>query len=182
MSTKTTVAIPERLLTSIPIAIPLAIFIVYILHLFGEWKSIAAEVDWSAPEHKGAVSIAGKQEAFWNTCSIIDASHYVKLPEQTLDWQKYQGTFNEIKLSSSFSNTFDGHWGTIIILALLGTFVVYFFKGLNFTVVDTSTPKSVNYKSPEKNRSAELIKLQQRYDKGEISFEVFQSEWNKKSS
>ena len=32
---------------------------------------------------------------------------------------------------------------------------------------------------PEKIANPEQAKLQQRYDKGEITFEVYQSEWNK---
>jgi len=32
---------------------------------------------------------------------------------------------------------------------------------------------------PEKPANSEQIKLQQRYDKGEITFEDYQAEWNK---
>lgn len=32
---------------------------------------------------------------------------------------------------------------------------------------------------PEKPANSEQIKLQQRYDKGEITFEIYQEEWNK---
>ncbi len=34
---------------------------------------------------------------------------------------------------------------------------------------------------PERLANPEQAKLQQRYDKGEITFEVYQSEWNKLS-
>ena len=40
-------------------------------------------------------------------------------------------------------------------------------------------PTYVRESKPERPANAEQIKLQQRYDKGEITFELYQSEWNK---
>lgn len=37
----------------------------------------------------------------------------------------------------------------------------------------------INQGKSERQANSAQLKLQQRYDKGEISFEVYQSEWNK---
>ena len=182
MNSKKTVTIPKRLITSIPISFFFTIFIIYLLHLFGEWKTIGSNVDWFAPENKGMMTIPTKLEGFWNSCAIGTASHYVKLDEQTLDWQQYETSFNGVKLSSSFSNTFTGHWRIILLFTLVGAFIVYFIRGLKFIVVDTEVHKSIRDNKPEKPANTEQMKLQQRYDKGEIPFEVYQSEWNKLNS
>jgi hypothetical protein len=42
---------------------------------------------------------------------------------------------------------------------------------------DTNRP--IENRKPEHPTNQKQIKLQQQYDKGEITFEVYQSEWNK---
>jgi len=44
-----------------------------------------------------------------------------------------------------------------------------------------ATPR-INDIKPERQGNAEQMKLQQRYDKGEITFEDYKTEWNKLGS
>ncbi len=179
MTSKKTVVIPKRFLTSIPIAFILTICVLYLLHLFGEWKNVSANIDWSAPENKGMISIPTKLDGFWNSCGINNTSHYVQLAEPTLNWKPYETNFNSLKLSSSFTNTFDKHFTFIILFSLIGSAIVYFIRGLNFKVVDTNRFKVTSDFKQETPANNDQIILQQRYDNGEISFETYQNEWNK---
>jgi hypothetical protein len=55
-------------------------------------------------------------------------------------------------------------------------------NGIKEARVDTEFPTYIMDNKPEIQSNSEQRKLQQRYDKGEIPFEVFQSEWNKLNS
>jgi uncharacterized membrane protein len=75
-----------------------------------------------------------------------------------------------------------------IIGVIISWFIFYYVtkaavrNGIREARADKEAPTYVRESIPERPASAEQVKLQQRYDKGEITFEVYQSEWNKLSN
>lgn len=69
--------------------------------------------------------------------------------------------------------------------AIISWFIFYYVvkaavrNGIREARSDKELPAYVRENKPEKPANAEQIKLQQRYDKGEITFDLYQSEWNK---
>ena len=76
-----------------------------------------------------------------------------------------------------------------ILLSIIGViigWVIFYFvakaavrNGIKEARVDQEAPKYAKETKPERPVNAEQMKLQQRYDEGEIPFEEYQSEWNK---
>ena len=52
-------------------------------------------------------------------------------------------------------------------------------NGIREAIPEKTLPTFFRDSKPEKPVNLEQIKLQQRYDKGEITFEIYQQEWNK---
>ena len=55
-------------------------------------------------------------------------------------------------------------------------------NGIKEALYDQILPTSFRANKPEKPANPEQIKLQQRYDRGEITLEIYQEEWNKLNS
>ena len=78
---------------------------------------------------------------------------------------------------------------TIYIFYIIGiiiSWIIFYYvvkaavkNGIREAIPDKILPTYFRDSKPEKPANAEQIKLQQRYDKGEITFEIYHSEWNK---
>lgn len=55
-------------------------------------------------------------------------------------------------------------------------------NGIREALARETTSGYDDNRNPERMTSPRQVKLQQQYDRGEISFEVYQSEWGKLSS
>lgn len=75
-----------------------------------------------------------------------------------------------------------------VIGVIIGWFIFYYVvkaavrNGIKEAHADKEVPTYIKDSKPERPANAEQIKLQQRYDKGEITLDVYQSEWNKLST
>jgi uncharacterized membrane protein len=75
-----------------------------------------------------------------------------------------------------------------IIGVIISWFVFYYVvkaavrNGIRESRSDKEFSLNVRESKPEQPTNAEQLKLQKRYDKGEITFEAYQSEWNKLST
>lgn len=74
----------------------------------------------------------------------------------------------------------------IYFLALVIGILIFYYvakaavrNGINEALAGKSNQTIIKENKPESVANSEQRKLQQRYDNGEISFEVYQSEWNK---
>lgn len=94
---------------------------------------------------------------------------------------------------NSSENQLNCHMTTFTILlyivgVITGWFIFYYVvkaavkNGIREARADKEVPMGIKGNKPERPTNAEQIKLQQRYDKGEITFDVYQSEWNKLST
>jgi len=78
---------------------------------------------------------------------------------------------------------------TIYLLYIIGIVIIWIIfyyvvkaavkNGIKEARADEILPASFRVNKPEKPANAEQIKLQQRYDKGEITLEIYQAEWNR---
>jgi hypothetical protein len=74
-----------------------------------------------------------------------------------------------------------------LLAAIIGWIILYYVvkaavkNGIKEVQVEKGGSTKVTAFKPERTANPEQIKLQQRYDSGEITFEVYQSEWNKLS-
>ena len=75
-----------------------------------------------------------------------------------------------------------------LIAVIIGWVVFYYVvkaavkNGIKEARADKEISAYIRDSKPEIQANPEQKKLQQRYDKGEIPFEVYQSDWNKLSS
>jgi len=75
-----------------------------------------------------------------------------------------------------------------IIGVIIGWIIFYYVvktavkNGIKEASNDNQTQSYIRDSKPERKVSQEQSKLQQRYDNGEITFEDYQSQWNKLSS
>ena len=72
------------------------------------------------------------------------------------------------------------------IIGIIISWIIFYYvvkaavkNGIREASSDKIMPTDFRDSKPEKPANSEQIKLQQRYDKGEITFEIYQSEWNK---
>jgi hypothetical protein len=80
----------------------------------------------------------------------------------------------------------------IILLYIIGVIITWFIfyyvvkaavrNGIREARFDKESQTYIIEGKPERPANSEQLKLQKRYDKGEITFEVYQSEWNKLST
>lgn len=77
----------------------------------------------------------------------------------------------------------------LYIVGVIISWVIFYYvikaavrNGIREARADKQIPTFTKDSKPEKMVNPQQMKLQERYDKGEISFEVYQSEWNKLSS
>lgn len=78
---------------------------------------------------------------------------------------------------------------TIYILYTIGiiiSWIIFYYvvkaavkNGIREASTEKILPTYFKDSKPEKPANSEQIKLQQRYDMGEITFEVYQAKWNK---
>ena len=73
-----------------------------------------------------------------------------------------------------------------IISAIVGLVILYYVikTAVKNAIIETRSTQDLGKIQPlsttqEKPANAEQIKLQHRYDKGEISFDFYQAEWNR---
>lgn len=74
-------------------------------------------------------------------------------------------------------------------IAAIVSWVIFYYvvkaavkNGIKEARNDNTTTTYIQERKPEKFANPAQMKLQQRYDKGEITFEIYQSEWNKLTS
>ena len=72
------------------------------------------------------------------------------------------------------------------IIGIIVSWIIFYFvvkaavkNGIREAGPDKMFPTYFGSRKPEKPANSEQIKLQKRYDKGEITFDFYQSEWNK---
>jgi uncharacterized membrane protein len=71
-------------------------------------------------------------------------------------------------------------------IGVIVTWIIFYYvikaavkNGIKEARNENEVPTNFKDSMPVKFASTEQAKLQQRYDKGEITFEVYQTEWNK---
>ena len=74
----------------------------------------------------------------------------------------------------------------LYIIGIIIIWVIFYYvvkaavrNGIKEARPDNILPTSYRDNKSEKPANSEQIKLQQRYDKGEITFEIYQAEWNR---
>jgi hypothetical protein len=87
-----------------------------------------------------------------------------------------------------------GKMATLIIyllyfIGIIVSLIIFYYvvkaavkNGIKEARIDQNPPIYIKQQDSERFANPEQTKLQQRYDKGEITFDVYQSEWNKLSS
>lgn len=77
----------------------------------------------------------------------------------------------------------------LYIIGAIVSWIIFYYvvkaavkNGIKEARNDNAPPTYIQERKPERLANPEQMKLQQRYDKGEITFEIYQSEWNKLSS
>lgn len=75
-----------------------------------------------------------------------------------------------------------------IVVATIGLLIFYFVvkaavrNGIKEARIDKEVKTSIGNSTTDRPANAAQIKLQQQYDKGEIKFEEYKSQWNKLST
>jgi len=74
----------------------------------------------------------------------------------------------------------------LYIVGIIVSWIIFYYvvksavrNGIREANPDKTLPTFFRDSKPEKPANSEQIKLQKRYDKGEITFEIYQKEWNK---
>lgn len=77
----------------------------------------------------------------------------------------------------------------LYIIGALISWVIFYYvvkaavrNGIREARSDKEVPTFTRNSTPEKTANTAQMKLQQQYDKGEITFEEFKSQWNKLST
>lgn len=78
---------------------------------------------------------------------------------------------------------------SLYIIGIIVGWIIFYYvvkaavkNGIKEAHSNKEMPAAMNPRKSEMPTNQDQIRLQQRYDKGEISFEVYKSEWNKLST